>query len=148
MAPRRRENDSSRKPDFSRFGGQAGASVGIFDAEDGQRPGVQSYGKSWNKPVAPKNETGINDTPRSPAWDGDADTYGRKGAMKKTPSYGTKNETPEQESARGARMKVSENVTLLGSSKNGGFSGRQPVSADTRARGEVIQNQNKRWGQK
>lgn len=151
----RKDKPQNPNPDFSQFGGKAGAKVSWWDAEDGQKPGVQSYGgidASLNKPAAPKNETGINDHPRSsPIWDDgswDRDIYGRTGAMKETPSYGTKDETEEQETARGARMKVSKDVTVLGNKSNGGFSGRRPVDADTRARGEVIQSQNKRYGQK
>lgn len=143
----RKDKPQNSNPDFSQFGGKAGAKVSIWDAEPGQKPGVQSYAESWDKPAAPKNETGINDNPkpRNRVWDADSDSYGRTGAMKKTPSYGPKNETEDQETARGARMRVSKDVTVLGDKSNGGFSGRRPVDADTRARAEVIQNQNTRY---
>ena len=64
--------------------------------------------------------------------------------MKDKPSYGPTDraETPEEESSRGARMEVSDTVTVLGSKKNGPYKTRAPIDADTRARGKSIVKQN------
>ena len=58
----------------------------------------------------------------------------------------TKVETPEEETSRGARMEVSDTVTLLGSKNNGPYKSRAPIDADTRSRGEAIVKQNKDRG--
>lgn len=140
------------------LGGKNGASVSLWDAADGQRPGPQpadgfdraSYSKTSPRS---KREAGAPDYhPKGSAsdalWDETSDTYGRKGAMKDKPSYGpmTRAETPEEESSRGARMEVSDTVTLLGSKKNGGFNTRAPIDADTRGRGRAIIKQNSDQG--
>jgi hypothetical protein len=137
------------------LGGKNGASVSLWDAADGQRPGPQpadgfdraSYSKTSPKS---KREEGAPDyhPKKEHAWDGDVDSYGRKGAMKDKPSYGPTDraETPEEETSRGARMEVSDTVTLLGSKNNGPYKSRAPIDADTRSRGEAIVKQNKDRG--
>ena len=136
------------------LGGKNGASVSLWDAADGQRPGPQpadgfdraSYSKTSPKS---KREAGAPDYhPKGSAsdalWDETSDTYGRKGAMKDKPSFGPTDraETPDEESSRGARMKVSDTVTVLGDKNNGPYKTRRPIDADTRARGKAITKQN------
>jgi hypothetical protein len=66
--------------------------------------------------------------------------------MKKTEAFSTNtNETPDQEKARGARMRVSDTVTVLGEKWDKNH-GRAPVSADARARGTAIKSQNADFG--
>jgi hypothetical protein len=57
------------------------------------------------------------------------------------------NETPDEETARGARMKVSDTVTVLGEKWDKNH-GRAPVSADARGRATAIKKQNADYGNK
>ena len=132
--------------DFSHFGGQNGARGGEWGGEIQPANGFNA--QTWESTYpASKREAGVPDyTPKTNSgWDSDSDVYGRTGAMKDKPSYGPydRAETADEETARGARMKVSDNVTLLGSNSNGAYNTRTPVDANTRARGEVIKRQNK-----
>jgi hypothetical protein len=139
---------------LSKLGGKNGASVSLWDTVPGQRPGPQpadGFDKATLTKTSPrsKREAGAPDYhPKGSAsdalWDDKADTYGRTGAMKDKPSYGPTDraETPEEESSRGARMKVSDTVTILGDKNNGPYKTRRPVDADTRGRGKSIIKQN------
>ena len=139
---------------LSKLGGKNGASVSLWDAADGQRPGPQpadGRDKATLEKTSPrsKREAGAPDYhPKGASsdalWDDKVDTYGRTGAMKDKPSFGPTDraETPEEESSRGARMKVSDTVTVLGGKNNGPYKTRTPIDADTRARGKAITKQN------
>lgn len=126
------------KGDFSIFGGQNGATGG----EWGDRPTPAN--DTFAQPRS-KREAGAPDYhPKDPTsnWDANVDSYGRSGAMKNTEALSRNtNETPDEETARGARMRVSDTVTVLGEkwSKN---HGRAPVSADARGRANAIKKQN------
>jgi len=139
--PGRREGGRKafRFGNLSSLGGQNGATGG----EWGDRPTPAN--DSFAQPKS-KREAGAPDYhPKSPLnWDtmDSHDSYGRTGAMKNTDALSRNpNETPDEETARGARMKVSDTVTVLGEkwSKN---HGRAPVGADARGRVAAIKKQN------
>jgi len=129
---------------LSVLGGQNGAKGGEWGGE------IQPANNALAQPKS-KREAGAPDYhPKNKAqsWDGHADSYGREGAMKKTDALSSNtNETPDQETARGARMKVSDTVTVLGEKWDKNH-GRAPVSADGRGRATAIKKQNADYGNK
>ena len=131
--------------DFSHFGGQNGASVSFWDTHPGQNEGPQPANQRHLQPKS-KREAGAPDyhpQDKGTMWHDDThDMYGRSGAMKDAEKYVSKaGDTPEAEASRGARMKVSETVTVLGQNWDKNH-GRAVIDSDTRARGESIKKKN------
>jgi hypothetical protein len=139
FVPRREKGRGGFKlGNLSAFGGQNGATGG--DWFDKPTPANQSHLQPKSK-----RESGAPDyNPKlGPSWDDDgSDSYGRKGEMKKESSVGPANESEESETKRGARLKVSPAVTLLGSNKDGNGPSRKPIGADDRERSRKINLQN------
>ena len=128
---------------FSGFGGSNGASVDMWDVEKGQKPGPQPAN---NVPMRRAGKAEANTKVTNPhPWSSDGDVYGRTGAMEKTEKYTTGPETNEKAAERGARMKVSPDVTILGDKFSPNHN-RAPVSAASRASGKDIIAQNKKTG--
>jgi hypothetical protein len=137
--------------DFSHFGGSNGASVGVFDTEDGQRPGPQPANQGY-KNSKPKSEVEPTNYPKNPdhSWaDENKDKFsnmgvGRPGTSAQNQADGP--ETRESELARGAAMKSSSgDVTVLGpvGKKNGE---RFKIDGDTRGRVRAMNSESARRG--
>lgn len=130
---------------FSQFGGTSGASHDAWSdtpSRTGKLGGPQPADAPMRRAGAGEANTKLT---KPYSWDGDADAWGRKGAMKKTEKYTTGPETNEQAAERGARMKVSPDVTILGDKFSPNHN-RTPVSAENRATGNDIIAQNKKLG--
>jgi hypothetical protein len=111
---------------FSYFGGDNSASVDVWDAQPGQKPGPQKYqGKKLGRHQSAVL-WGDNIDGKKP------DTYGRTGFQASEPVYGGENESAESMTKRGARIQVSEDVAVLGPKV--GKSGRAPIDAEGRDR--------------
>jgi hypothetical protein len=163
--------------DFSHFGGKNGASIEPFDSrvdiQDmrssksfGVQPasGYSSPLGEKTSPDAPKREAGAPSfAPSNPegfspkrtdAFTNVSGKKSRRGSIDpKTNREYDKPETPEEETSRGARMKVSENVTVLGDrvggkpDANGKPTGdRWKIDGDTRGRVRSIKEQNSAQG--
>lgn len=142
--------------DFSHFGGSNGASVDMWDAEPGQKPGAQPANQKHLQPKS-KKESGAPDfhpaNPEDPWGPSRPDEFtnvdskkSRRGSIDpKTKQPYDKPETPDEESARGARMKVSDNVTVLGD-KVGAAGERWKIDGETRGRVRAIKEQNASQG--
>lgn len=142
--------------DFSHFGGSNGASVSFWDTHPGQKEGPQPANQGYLQPKS-KREAGAPDFhPTNPedAWGpSKPDEFtklggksSRRGSIDpKTNAAYDKPETPEEESARGARMKVSDNVTVLGS-KVGAAGERWKIDGETRGRVRSAKEQNAAQG--
>lgn len=130
---------------FSQFGGTNGARHDMW-GDAPSRTGKLGTAQPADGPMprhANKSEanTKVNKAHR---WDDGADVFGRTGAMKKTEKYTTGPETNDQAAERGARMKVSPDVTILGSKLEN--HNRTPVGAVNRAAGKDIIAENSKLG--
>jgi hypothetical protein len=148
FVPRREKGRGGFKlGNLSAFGGKNGATGG--DWGDKPTPANDSFSQPKSK-----RESGAPDyQPKNPAtdWNSNGDAWGRTGSFKKESSFGDvrgRNETPEEETKRGARLKVSDNVTVMGS-RDFEHNGkpmhtvhRAPVDGDTRGRVAAVKRQN------
>lgn len=137
--------------DFSHFGGQNGASVSMWDAEDGQRSGPQPANERY-KVTKPKSEVEPTNYPKNPdhSWDGEnKDKFSdmpvsRPGTSAQNEKDGP--ETRESELARGAAMKGSAGVTVLGPKISATNPERFKIDGDTRGRVRAANAESKRRG--